>query len=735
MARDSGGSFSLPTGNPVVTGTRISSVVHNNTMSDIATEMTDSLSRSGKGGMLAPLRCTDGTKALPAYSFTNDTNTGIYRQAADKMALVVGGAVHEVWQATYSPPHGFSPMNYDAVGDGTTDDTTPVASAITAAQAVATLFSMIAPGVKVVIDLGGRCYGITSSRSITGNGIVVRNGSFKAISTLTSTQYMFSVTGSYSGFENVAFNAGKICRAVSLGGTGSFVGENCYVYNFKTYGIVLSQTDAHVSGAVISEWLSSDTEFTSDANFTAYGILVNHADVIIRDSIIRWCDRLVHGNSAADTCDILNCHLYNGGSGLVNRIDPYLIYWDTGAGALNVNGCYLDNGKIYLKEDVVHLSNNRALYNSSVCTITEFITLVYNGQTGPYRFRSDGWQIVSPSLTDGTIPFIQYSGAWSGTYTLPISNGSYDVEASARFVVTAQYDTKPNIVYYSPGLLADGRGAKIAVADADTTLTDLADMPGMWSSKNHVFLHRQRERTISSTDAAYSFLEKDSGRPFVYYGTTNKTLTLPADAPAGAFVPAIIVAGTGDLTVAVAAGGTLYAKDAVAPFVIKDQFARCSARCLSNADGVSAVWVLEGLNQPVAAQASLSAAANNVTGNGGIYKVKYDTLVYDTTSSLNMATGEYTCPSDGTYEAWTWIYLLGLTAGTHIISVTIKSTSDGVKFVGKTAQEATEICQGAKRLQCSAGDKIWIEVLASSGAATVDVYAELVINKVGPLLV
>lgn len=48
MARNGSGTYSLPTGNPVVTGTTISSTVHNNTLSDIATALTNSLAKNGE---------------------------------------------------------------------------------------------------------------------------------------------------------------------------------------------------------------------------------------------------------------------------------------------------------------------------------------------------------------------------------------------------------------------------------------------------------------------------------------------------------------------------------------------------------------------------------------------------------------------------------------------------------------------------------------------------------------
>jgi hypothetical protein len=56
MSRSAGGDYTLPGGNPIAFGTRpASSSLYNSTFADIATELTDSLSRTGKGAMLADL--------------------------------------------------------------------------------------------------------------------------------------------------------------------------------------------------------------------------------------------------------------------------------------------------------------------------------------------------------------------------------------------------------------------------------------------------------------------------------------------------------------------------------------------------------------------------------------------------------------------------------------------------------------------------------------------------------
>jgi hypothetical protein len=51
MARDGSGTYTLPAGNPVVTGTTVSSTWANNTFTDVASALTQSLSKDGQTTM------------------------------------------------------------------------------------------------------------------------------------------------------------------------------------------------------------------------------------------------------------------------------------------------------------------------------------------------------------------------------------------------------------------------------------------------------------------------------------------------------------------------------------------------------------------------------------------------------------------------------------------------------------------------------------------------------------
>jgi hypothetical protein len=92
MSRNSSGTYTLPAGNPVVSGTIIEASWANVTLSDLAAALTDSLSRSGQGGMSAALRIIDGTAAVPGVAFGNETGSGAYRAAAGDWYLTVLGS-------------------------------------------------------------------------------------------------------------------------------------------------------------------------------------------------------------------------------------------------------------------------------------------------------------------------------------------------------------------------------------------------------------------------------------------------------------------------------------------------------------------------------------------------------------------------------------------------------------------------------------------------------------------
>lgn len=99
MPRDANGNYTLPAGNPVITDTNIESTWANNTMQDVAAEITDSLSRAGKGALTGPLQVIDESGGVPGLAFGNEPTSGLKRAAIGDVRMQVQGTDRMRWRA------------------------------------------------------------------------------------------------------------------------------------------------------------------------------------------------------------------------------------------------------------------------------------------------------------------------------------------------------------------------------------------------------------------------------------------------------------------------------------------------------------------------------------------------------------------------------------------------------------------------------------------------------------
>jgi hypothetical protein len=86
MPRDSSGTYTASPSSPFVTNTPISSSVANARSSDVATEITDSLSRTGKGGMLSPLTFTGIAATVKGGAADGGSAVGVVLDNATALA-------------------------------------------------------------------------------------------------------------------------------------------------------------------------------------------------------------------------------------------------------------------------------------------------------------------------------------------------------------------------------------------------------------------------------------------------------------------------------------------------------------------------------------------------------------------------------------------------------------------------------------------------------------------------
>lgn len=111
MPRDISGNYTLPAGNPVVTGTIIDAGWANPTLSDIATQLNGVLTRDGVLAPTAPIRFTDGSASAPSLSFAAAAATGFYRSGT-----TVGVAVSGTARFTFDGPNFAFTLIPDSAG-------------------------------------------------------------------------------------------------------------------------------------------------------------------------------------------------------------------------------------------------------------------------------------------------------------------------------------------------------------------------------------------------------------------------------------------------------------------------------------------------------------------------------------------------------------------------------------------------------------------------------------------
>jgi hypothetical protein len=168
MPRNASGIYTLPAGNPVVPGDVIDAAWANSTLSDIATELTNSLSRTGAGGMIAPFRVADGSVTAPGVAFLNETNTGMYRASAGTYAVAILG----VNTATFSTVGLTIPSTraLTAQGNASVGGTFGVTGATTLSSTLAVTGAITATG-GVIGNVAGNVTAASGSSSF--NDVVI----------------------------------------------------------------------------------------------------------------------------------------------------------------------------------------------------------------------------------------------------------------------------------------------------------------------------------------------------------------------------------------------------------------------------------------------------------------------------------------------------------------------------------------------------------------------------------
>jgi hypothetical protein len=306
-SRNSSGSMVAING-PYSAPNVISSAAVNARFSDIESEISDSLSRSGKGGMTAPVRGANGTSTAPTYSFTSETTAGLYRNGAGDLRMAFNGTDAEQWASTGITVPGNITLSGTSsklgIGGAPTDflDVTLAGSASNAVGQW--LEASLADGNGVTLYMG-------KNFSATGNAGVLQYNKNATSANSTFCLWLFGQTNTLcvDGNNKVLVGTGGVDLTSSSSG-GIITGIKADGSGFKHQSVAGCATGASV-GATCDNTLTWSTTF-ADTSYQAYcscnaatsGIPHIGRYTIAAGSILV---ATVAGTAAAAQCSLVTC--------------------------------------------------------------------------------------------------------------------------------------------------------------------------------------------------------------------------------------------------------------------------------------------------------------------------------------------------------------------------------------------------------------------------------------------
>jgi hypothetical protein len=213
MSRNGSGTYTLPAGNPVVTGTTISTTWANNTLNDIAATLTDSVAADGQTPMTGDLDLNSNKIVnLAPATFAGDAVEYSQLVAATSVVAITGGTIN-----------------------GTTVGATTAATGrFTTLQATGAFTASTTAAITGNTTVGGTLT-VTGISTFTGNGSFNGTGALK-VPVGTTAQRPTPVTGQVRyNTTNSLFEgySGSAWGSLGGGATGG-AGNQIFIENDQT---------------------------------------------------------------------------------------------------------------------------------------------------------------------------------------------------------------------------------------------------------------------------------------------------------------------------------------------------------------------------------------------------------------------------------------------------------------------------------------------------------------------
>jgi hypothetical protein len=276
MSRNGSGTYVLPAGNPVVTGTTITSNWANTTFSDVATALTGSVAADGQTPMTGPLQMTNN-KITGVANGTASTDVATIGQISNPN--ITGGSIDNTPIGNISPSTGkFTTLSANGgatlTGTCTAPTVTPGSDNTTKIATTAFVQSAISAVSAGVTSFNSRTGVVTlSSSDVTGAlGYTPYNAAgTTVINTGNISSYAPSTTGTGATGNwgiNITGNAATVTNGVYTTGTQTIAGVKTFT-NTATFdgGLTISSASNAIfyNSAINTNISYSGTTYTLSA--------------------------------------------------------------------------------------------------------------------------------------------------------------------------------------------------------------------------------------------------------------------------------------------------------------------------------------------------------------------------------------------------------------------------------------------------------------------------------------
>ena len=281
MSRNGSGTYVLPTGNPVVTGTTITSNWANTTFSDVATALTGSVAADGQTPMTGPL-AMGNNKITGVADGTASSDVATVNQISNPN--ITGGSIDGTPIGNISPSTGkFTTLSANAgatlTGTCTAPTVTPGSDNTTKIATTAFVQSAIASVSSGVTSFNSRTGVVTLSSGdvTTALGYTPYNsGGATVITTSNISSYAPGPTGSGASGNwgiNITGNAATVTNGVYTNANNTFSGSSGNTFSTP---VAIGTTVSSIYNLSVTGQSGQPAQLlTSNTGGGSIGLLVN----------------------------------------------------------------------------------------------------------------------------------------------------------------------------------------------------------------------------------------------------------------------------------------------------------------------------------------------------------------------------------------------------------------------------------------------------------------------------